>query len=192
MLFLSGDKVETDNDGSVEYAHEQISTTTSADSTKDKTITAGSSDNTFTVVDHLMDDGYGHITGVKTKEITVNVPEDQNTLYDIAGSAITDGAQVTLTPGDENDTASNVQFVGEDGTKVTFKNGKIVISSHDTEYELATSSLAGLIKVANVLSEAASGNAATLNNYSGNHNDKLYGVNRKADGTDRRNPRHGR
>lgn len=170
-------------DGNVEYAHDTISTTTSADTSKNKTITAGGTDNTFTVVDSLVDDGYGHITGVKTKEVTVNVPQDQNTLYSLTGSAITDGAQVTLTPSDANDTASNVQFAGEDGTTVTFKNGKIVISSHDTTYELATKDLAGLVKVANVLSEAASANVSSLKNYTGSNNDKLYGVNRKADGT---------
>lgn len=172
-------------DGSVEYGHETITTSTSADASKNKTITAGGTDNTFTVVDSVVGDGYGHITDVKTKQITVNVPEDKNdnTLYDIAGSSVEGGAQVTLTPSDTLDTASTVQFAGEDGTTVSFKNGKIVISSHDTTYELATDALAGLVKVANVLNSSASANATVLKGYTGQNNDKLYGVNRREDGT---------
>lgn len=169
-------------DGNVEYAHTTIATTTNKDASKKATVTAGSGA-TFTVVDSLENDGYGHITNVVTKDVQIDVPADTNTLYDVKGESITDGAQVTLTPSDALDTASNVQFTGEDGTTVSFKNGKIVISSHDTTYELATEALAGLVKVANVLSEASSVNATTLKNYTGNNPDKLYGVNRRADGT---------
>lgn len=170
-------------DGTVTYDHTKISTTTTADSTKNVTVTPGSNA-TFTVVDSLVDDAYGHITGVKTKEVTISAPADTNTLYDIKGEADgTTGAKVTLTPSDALDTASNVQFTGEDGTTVSFKNGKIVISSHDTTYELATDALAGLIKVAKVLTTAESSNAATLQNFTGNNDNRLYGVNRKADGT---------
>ena len=170
-------------DGSVTYDHAKISTTTTADSSKDVTVTPGSNA-TFTVVDSLVDDTYGHITGVKTKEVTISAPADTNTLYDIKGEADgTTGAKVTLTPSDALDTASNVQFTGEDGTTVSFKNGKIVISSHDTIYELATDALAGLIRVAKVLTTAESSNAATLQNFTGNNDNRLYGVNRKADGT---------
>ena len=173
-------------DGTVTYDHAKISTTTTADSTKNVAVTPGSNV-TFTVVDSLVDDTYGHITGVKTKEVTISNPADTNTLYDIKGEADgTTGAKVTLTPSSTFDapaTASNVQFTGEDGTTVSFKNGKIVISSHDTTYELATDALAGLIKVAKVLTTVESSNAATLQNFTGNNDNRLYGVNRKADGT---------
>lgn len=170
-------------DGSVEYSHETITTSTSADSSKNVTVTAGGGDNKFTVVDSLIDDGYGHITGVKTKEITVNVPKDEDTTYDLELANNVTGVDATIALKGSNDTVDNINFKGEGATEIKVENGIIKIKSENTEYELATAALAGLLKVANVLSEAASGNAATLNNYSGNHNDKLYGVNRKADGT---------
>lgn len=169
-------------DGNVEYGHATITTNTEKDASKKATVTAGSGA-TFTVVDSLTDDGHGHITKVTTKDVQIDVPADTNTLYDISAAAAAGGAQVTLTPSDDLDQASSIQLTGEDGTAVSFKDGKIVITSHDTTYELATDALAGLLKVANVLSEAASANATTLKNYTGNNADKLYGVNRRADGT---------
>ena len=169
-------------DGNVEYGHATITTNTEKDASKKATVTAGSGA-TFTVVDSLTDDGHGHITKVTTKDVQIDVPADTNTLYDISAESTATGAQVSLNPSDNLDEASNVQLTGEDGTTVSFKDGKIVITSHDTTYELATEALAGLLKVANVLSEAASANATTLKNYTGNNADKLYGVNRRADGT---------
>ena len=170
-------------DGNVEYSHEAISTTTSADTSKNKTIVAGGIENTFTVVDSLINDGYGHITDVKTKEITVNVPQNQDTKYDLTADNLVADVDATIHLKGTDSTDDTVKFKGADGTTISVKDGIITVTSHDTTYELATSDLAGLVKVANVLSEAASVNATTLKGYTGNNNDKLYGVNRRADGT---------
>lgn len=170
-------------DGNVTYDHAAISTTTTADTVKNKTITAGGSDNTFTVVDSLIDDGYGHITGVKTKEVTVNVPEDQNTTYNLTVDDVASDADAAIHLKGSDSTDDTVKVKGEGATTVSIKDGIITIISDNTTYELATADLAGLVKVASVLGDAASQNATALKNYTGNNNNKLYGVNRRADGT---------
>lgn len=178
-------------DGAVTYSHKSISTTTSAQDAK--TITAGSTDNKFTVVEGYTADGMGHITEVKTREISVNIPviEDKDTTYDLSATSksMLSGeteANINLNASGSNTGTDSISIKVDaktetpvEGLQVKVENDSIVLSGK------ATKELLGLIRAAYALNSDSSsvvGNS-TLKTFTGNHNDKLYGVNVKSDGT---------
>lgn len=71
-------------------------------------------------------------TPVTKSDITsLGIPaQDTNTTYIFSGASVSDGANLTLTPSTGN--ANNIGILGSGATTVSFAEGKITISSTDT------------------------------------------------------------
>ena len=178
-------------DGSVQYAHKSISTTTIPETAK--TITAGSTDNKFTVVEGYTADGMGHIKEIKTREISVNIPvvEDKDTTYEISAAAKSTlagetAANINLTAGGSGSGVDSVAIKADaknnapaEGLTVAVTGDEISIGGR------ATKDLLGLIRAAYTMTSENSAVASdgTLKTFTGNNNSKLYGVNVRTDGT---------
>lgn len=146
---------------------------------------------TFTAIDSITSDATGHVTAVNTKTITLpSIPDykDTNTTYNITETTGTTTA---------GSTSVNVNLKGSDNTTDTFTikadsatttptDGLSVSLSGDTITLTgkATESLLGMIRAAYALStDDTSALDSKINTFSGTHNDKLYGVNVRKDGT---------
>lgn len=75
------------------------------------------------------------VDGVKTGKLLISATDTTYTLT-VAANAETDatGAKLTFTSSNDETDATNIEIVGEGNTKVEYKDGKIVISSDETEY----------------------------------------------------------
>lgn len=101
----------------VTVSHEEIETTTNADTSKNVTVALDGT-SSFEVVDSLIDDGYGHITGVKTK--TVNVAKE--TTYTLTDAAIANNIVTQDLKDNNNDVKGSIKLASETLT-YTVKNG---------------------------------------------------------------------
>lgn len=146
---------------------------------------------TFTVVDSVARDDSGHVTGVNTKTVTLpDVPdyENINTTYDLTTN--TDVTTAGSTAVDINlvgsDTITDTLTIKADSATTTPTDGLSIKVEGDTITLTgkATAALLGMIRAAYALdADDANVSKPILKNYSGNNNDKLYGVNVKKDGT---------
>ena len=187
---FSGDSKLVDvseTNGTIKVSHKTVTTT--ATNGTDATIVAGGTNNSFTVVDSVSNDSFGHITDVKTKTITVNIPEEKDTTYDLSATqnSTTTGltsADINLTAGGTGSGVDKVAFKVDaatttpvDGLQVSVSGDTITLSGK------ATKDLLGLIRAAYNLDTAASGLASDsyIKNYTGDL-DRLYGVNVRTDG----------
>lgn len=75
----------------------------------------------FTVISSIVNDGFGHLKTVKTKEITIA----KETTYDLTGSVDSSVAKVTLT--DSNGEADTVEFSSETLTYTSTEANKIKV-----------------------------------------------------------------
>ena len=175
------DKITVSESGStVTFKHTTQETTTAADTSKDVTITAGSDQKTFTVVDSITGDGFGHITDVKTKTVTVEVPEyvDTNTTYDISASANgSTKADINLTADGSGTGVDKVSVVAGDGLGIKVSGDEITLSGK------VAADILGMIKAHLVTAGEANAEAATLPSIDNSVTDRFYQVNVKTDGT---------
>ena len=178
----------TESNNTIKVAHEQVTTTASTGT--DAAIVAGGTNNSFTVVDSVSNDGFGHITDVKTKTVTVTIPEQKDTTYDLSASQNSTAtgltsADINLTAGGSGSGVDKVNFKVDaatttpvDGLQVSVSGDTITLSGK------ATKDLLGLIRAAYNLDTSAS-NLVTdgyIKTYSGDKMDNLYGVNVRNDG----------
>ena len=191
-----GAKIDvSETNGTITIAHETTNTT-AEDSTSTATPDHGG---TFTVIDNVKKDAYGHITGVNTKTVTlpgvpnyVDTNDDTDTRYDISASVNSATAGKTSVDVNLNATtydliANTSRSAGTDaltiealsevdtpsnGFQVQVNNGKITLTGK------ATDQLLGLIKAFASLTDAqATAVGTAIKSYSGTSNDRLYGVN---------------
>ena len=175
------DKINVAESGNiVTFKHDAISTTTAADASKDVTITAGSDQKTFTVVDSVTGDGFGHITDVKTKTVTVEVPEyvDTNTTYELSASEnTTSKADINLTAGGSGTGVDKVTVAAGDGLNIRVSGDEITLSGK------VAADILGMIKAHLVTAGEANAAAATLPSINNSVTDRFYQLNVKEDGT---------
>ena len=175
------DKINVAESGStITFKHDTIQTTTAADSSKNVTITAGSDQKTFTVVDSVTGDGFGHITDVKTKTVTVEVPQyvDTDTTYDISAAANgATKADINLTAGGSGSGVDKVTVAAGDGLNIKVSGDEITLSGK------VAADILGMIKAHLVTSGEANAEAATLPSIDNSITDRFYQVNVKQDGT---------
>lgn len=164
--------------------------TTSESVTTPVTITAGGTDNNFTVVDSLVADGYGHITNVNTKKVTVNVPEDTDTKYDISTTQSSNvagqtSADINLNASGSGSGTDKINLkvdsstaTPDDGLQVKVSGDTITLTGR------ATADLLGMIRAAYNLNTTASNQVTDgyIKTYTGTDLTKLYGVNVRTDG----------
>lgn len=173
------DKINVaENGNTVTFKHDAISTTTAADTSKNVTITAGSDQKTFTVVDSVTGDGFGHITDVKTKTVTVEVPEyvDTNTTYELGAEANGSTKADIVLAGSDN-TEDKVTVAAGDGLGIKVSGDEITLSGK------VAADILGMIKAHLVTAGEANAEAATLPSIDNSVTDRFYQVNVKADGT---------
>lgn len=192
----ASDKINVAESGStITFKHDKITTSITADSTKDVTITAGGANNTITIVDPstIVSDTYGHITELKTKQVTFDIERmaDMDTTYDLgATSKSTVSGQtavnINLTAGGSGSGVDTVSIKADannsapaDGFTATVANNEITLGGK------ATKDLLGLIRAAYTMTSENSSivSDGTLKTFTGNNNGKLYGVNVRTDGT---------
>ena len=186
----------SESSGTITIAHETTNTT-AEDSTS--TITPAHGD-TFTVIDNVKKDAYGHITGVNTKTVTlpevpycIDTNDDTDTRYDISASVNSAAAGKTSVDVNLNATTHDLLAgtsisAGTDSLTLealsdvdTPGNGFQVQFNNDNKITLtgkATDELLGLIKAFASLTDAqATAVGTAVKSYSGTSNDRLYGVN---------------
>lgn len=192
----NGAKIDvSESNGIITISHE-VTNTTSEDSTSTASLSHG---DTFTVIDEVKKDAYGHITGVNTKTVTLpnvkgfeDTNDDTDTRYDISASVNSAAAGKTSVDvnlnGTNYDLISNTsEAVGtdtltvealsdvdnpSDGFQVKVSGDKITLTGK------ATDQLLGLIKAfASLTDSQATAVGTAIKSYSGTNNDRLYGVN---------------
>lgn len=191
-----GAKIDvSESNGTITINHE-VTNTTAEDSTSTASPTHGG---TFTVIDNVKKDAYGHITGVNTKTVTlpevptyVDTNDDTDTRYDISASvnSATAGktsANVNLNATNHDLISNTSKAAGTDtltlealsdvdnpsnGFQVQVNGDKITLTGK------ATDQLLGLIKAfASLTDSQATAVGTAIKSYSGTNNDRLYGVN---------------
>ena len=169
----------------ITVAHKEVTTT--ATSGTDANIVAGGVNNSFTVVDSVSNDGFGHITDVKTKTVTVTIPEQKDTTYELSASQNSTengqtSADINLVASDTTDKINlkinAATTAPSDGLQVTVSGDTITLSGK------ATKDLLGLIRAAYSLDSSASKLVTDgyIKTYSGDKMNNLYGVNVREDG----------
>lgn len=173
------DKINVAENGStITFKHDTIITNTATDTSKNTTITAGSDNKTFTVVDTITSDGYGHITDVKTKTVTVEIPvyEDTDTTYTLPVSANgTTKADITLTGSDDSEDKATI--VAGDGLNILVSGDEIILKGK------VAADILGMIKAHLVTAGEANAASAILPSIDNSINDRFYQLNVKEDGT---------
>lgn len=178
----------TESNDTIKVAHKAVTTT--ATTGTDASIVAGGTNNSFTVVDSVSNDGFGHITDVKTKTVTVTIPEPKDTTYEISATQNSTAtgqtsADINLIAGGSGSGTDKINFKVDsastapvEGLQVNVQGDVITLSGK------ATKDLLGLIRAAYNLNSDASTNVSDgyLKNYTGDNMDRLYGVNVRNDG----------